>query len=277
MARRVAICDSRRVRFVTLNLWGERGPFERRLPLVIEGLFTIAADVVALQEVRDVPGKVPNMAKTIAEALRMEHVFAPGMEWGGGVEGVALLTRAPMSDVVARELPHATRELRRVVLAGRIESPEGTVRVATTHLNYRLEHGKEREDQVLAIDALLSERTDQVRVLLGDRNATPDSDEVRWLGGLTTLGGRRTFYQDAWTLFHDGPGHTWARENDYTHQMHYLQPGRRIDYVFVSPEERDGRARVLGCEIALDDPTDGIWPSDHYALVADVQAAPRPV
>jgi len=247
------------------------------MPLVIEGLRAVAADVVALQEVREIPGKVPNMARTIAEALGLEHRFAPAMEWGGGVEGVAILTRAPLEDVVVRELPFASETLRRVVLAGRVRTAEGTVRVATTHLAYRLEDGAEREAQAVAIDALLSERSAEVRVLLGDLNATPDSDEVRWLSGLATVRGRRTFYQDAWPLFHDGPGHTWAKENAFTAEMHWLRPGRRIDYVFVSAEERDGRGEVLGCDLSLDRATDGVWPSDHYALVADVRVAPRPV
>lgn len=266
------------MRFVTLNLWGERGPVERRIPMAIEGLRALGADVVALQEVREIPGRLPNLAETIAAGLGMGHVFAPAMEWGGGLEGVALLTKSPLADVVSRELPGAREALRRRVLAGRVTSAEGTVRVATTHLDYQLGDGLEREKQVLAIDAILAERTDEVRVLLGDLNATPDSDEVRFLCGKTTLGGRRTFFQDAWALHHgDAAGHTWAKENAFTAQMKYLQPGRRIDYVLVSAEERDGRGEVLSCEIAMDRPTDGVWPSDHYALVADVRLAPRPV
>jgi len=264
------------VRFVTLNLWGERGPFERRMPLVAEGLRALRADVIALQEVREIPGRVPNMAEALAAILGMRCEWAPAMEWGGGVEGVAILTANPMTDVVRRELPHATEKLRRVVLCGRVQTPEGAALVATTHLHYRLEHGQEREDQVLALDALLCERPSEARVLLGDLNATPDSDEVRFLRGKTTIRGRRAFFQDAWELFHPGePGHTWARENPYTADLRWLQPGRRIDYVLVSKEEPDGRAEVLSCDIALDRATDRVFPSDHWAVCADVRISPR--
>ena len=47
---------------------------------------------------------------------------------------------------------------------------------------------------------------------MGDFNATPDSDEIRWLCGRTTLGGRRVAYQDAWARANPGqPGITWAQ------------------------------------------------------------------
>ena len=158
-----------------------------------------------------------------------------------------------------------------------VNTPEGPVRVATTHLHYRLQDGQERADQVLACHDVLARHEGEVRVLLGDLNATPDSDEVRFLCGKTALGGRHAFYQDAWALHHEGePGHTWAKRNHFTSLMHWLQPGRRIDYILVSPEEPGGRAEVLSCAIALDqsDP-DGVFASDHFAVMADVRIGPR--
>ena len=49
------------------------------------------------------------------------------------------------------------------------------------------------------------------QILCGDFNATPDSDEMRFLRGLTTLGGRRTHFQDAWLRLHREPGPATAR------------------------------------------------------------------
>jgi endonuclease/exonuclease/phosphatase family metal-dependent hydrolase len=264
------------VRFVTLNLWGERGPFERRMPLVVSGLRALGADVVALQEVREIPGRVPNMAETIAGELGMRCEWAPAMEWGGGTEGVAILTATPLRDVVRLDLPHGSEKLRRVALCGRASTPRGEARVCTAHLHYRLEHGREREDQAVALASLLAARPDEVAVLLGDLNATPDSDEIRFLRGKTTLGGNRAFFQDAWELHHPGEaGHTWARENPCTADLRWLQPGRRIDYVLVSKEEPDGRGEVLSCDIVLDRATDGVFPSDHWGLCADVRVRAR--
>ena len=40
-----------RVRIATWNLWGRYGPWEARLPVIIENLRAINADILALQEV----------------------------------------------------------------------------------------------------------------------------------------------------------------------------------------------------------------------------------
>jgi len=149
--------------------------------------------------------------------------------------------------------------------------------VHDTHLNYRLHHGREREEQVKEIDAALATHADSVpQILMGDFNARPESDEIRWLSGLTTLGGRRTLYQDAWARKHPGePGWTWSAANPGTAILAFLQQDRRLDYIFVTPERRDGRGRILRCDLAFDRPGDnGVFASDHFGVVADVQIAP---
>lgn len=263
------------VRFVTLNLWGERGPLAARWPLVSAGLVALDADVICLQEVRALDGSVPNQAEALGARLGRHVTFAPAMEWGGGIEGVALLTRDRPEDVQIEELPDATPALRRVGLSARVLGPDGPVRVATTHLHYRLEHGLIRERQVRALEALARRGGEPVTVIAGDLNATPDSDEVRWLTGKTTIDGRRTFFQDAWDVVHPGdPGHTWARENHFTDHLRWLHPGRRIDYVLVSPEEPGGRGRIRDCRLALTEAgPQGDFASDHWAVVADVQVS----
>ena len=63
------MAEEARLRAVTLNLWGEQGPLERRLQLCIEQLRELNPDVVALQEVREVPGLLRNQAEMLGEAL----------------------------------------------------------------------------------------------------------------------------------------------------------------------------------------------------------------
>ena len=83
------------------------------------------------------------------------------------------------------------------------------------------------------------------RVVMGDFNTVPESDELRWLTGQHTLGGRRVAYQDAWAAVRqDTLGYTWTRANDYTEKMHWLRRDRRLDYIFVTPVRRDRRATV---------------------------------
>jgi endonuclease/exonuclease/phosphatase family metal-dependent hydrolase len=263
------------LRVLTLNLWGEQGPHERRLELAAEGIARLAPDVVALQEVREVEGRVPNQAATLGARLGLEHAYCPATPWGGGQEGVALLARRIL-EVDHAELPGATDQERRVVLRAACATPDGPVNVYTTHLNYRLTDGLTREQQVLALDAFVAAHpSDRPQILMGDFNSTPAHDEIRFLRGQTTLAGRRTCYQDAFGRLHPhDPGYTWAARNPYTARLHWLEPDRRLDYIFVTPERSDGRGTLRFCRIVLDEPDrDGVYPSDHFALVADVELA----
>jgi endonuclease/exonuclease/phosphatase family metal-dependent hydrolase len=163
-----------------------------------------------------------------------------------------------------------------VLLSAAVRVGEHLIWVHNTHLNYRLGHGRQREDQLRAIDAELAGHKDEPQILMGDFNARPDSDEIRWMTGLTSLGGKRVLYQDAWGRLHPGqPGWTWARANPYTSRLAFLQPDRRLDYIFVTPERRDGRGRIVDCRIVFDQPSPGgAWASDHYGVLADVQVLP---
>lgn len=282
---------STRLRVVTLNLWGEQGPLERRLQLVEQQLRALDPDVIALQEVRQIPDKLPNTAERLARALGMNHTFAVATEWGGGQEGLALLARAPLTNTAHAELPHATPDERRILLWATVATAHGPVLAATTHLNYRMTHGVQREDQLEAVDRLMREALGpatppgsppafQTALLLGDLNAAPDSDEIRFLGGLHSLKGRRVYYQDAWAVHSDrarDPGYTWSRRNPYVQRLRFLQTDRRIDYIFVTQASRDGRGLVHHCRIVLDEgDSDGVFPSDHFGVLAEIQLTPLP-
>ena len=265
------------LKVVTLNLWGEQPPLDRRMQLAVDGLRALAPDVVGLQEVRQVPGSVPNQAETLARALGMEHYFEAATPWGGGDEGLAILSRHPIAARSMHELPHAVPTERRLVIGATVTTPDGAVEVYTTHLNYRLTDGGKREDQIVALDEHIGKRDSELpKILCGDFNATPDSDEIRFLRGLHTSSGRRTFWQDAWERRHGrADGFTWARANPYTARLRWLERDRRLDYIFVSPMKRDGRGVVHDCRIVLDRAAaDGALPSDHFGLYAEVQLSP---
>ena len=265
------------LRCLTLNLWGAEPPLEQRMAAVVRGLRDLSPDVVALQEVREVPGQLPNQAETLAKAAGLHHVFAPATPFGGGQEGLAILSRQPILEHDAQELPHAEPTEQRIVLSARVQNGQGSVWVHTTHLNYRLTHGRQREDQVQAIDAVVSSRTSELpRILMGDFNARPESDEIRFLRGQVTLGGRRTYFQDAWDRLHPGEaGWTWARANPYTAKLAFLEPDRRLDYIFVTPMRGDGRGTVHSCAMVFDKPgVDSVFASDHFGLLAEIQVEP---
>ncbi|MBW8879823.1 MAG: endonuclease/exonuclease/phosphatase family protein, partial [Acidobacteria bacterium] len=142
------------LRFLTLNLWGENGPWQERMNLLQRALDAIGPDVIGLQEVREVPGRVPNQAGEIAGRRGWHHVFASSTGWGGGHEGLAIVSRFPIGAHEARPLPHSTETEGRIILSARIDAPAqiGSFWVHTTHLSFREAEGRKREDQVLFID-----------------------------------------------------------------------------------------------------------------------------
>jgi endonuclease/exonuclease/phosphatase family metal-dependent hydrolase len=265
------------LRFLTLNLWGATPPLSARLGLVREALRELAVDVVALQEVQEIPGELANTAGTLAAAAGLAHLFAPTVPWRRGHEGLAILSRFPIRTHVVRELPHVLSGERRILLSACLAAPAGPLWVHDTHLSYRPQHGLEREAQVLAIaDALAACSPENPQILMGDFNARPDADEIRFLKGQTTLGGRRVAMQDAWESVHPlEPGWTWARANAGTAPLAFLGLDRRLDFVFVTQRRRDGRGAILDCRLALDRPDGaGVFASDHFGVLADIQVEP---
>ena len=269
------------MRFLTLNLWGDNGPWQDRMALLADSLGDIAPDVIGLQEVRDVPGRVPNQAAELARLFGWQHVFAASTAWGGGHEGLAVVSRFPIGAHDAEPLPHTADNEGRMILSARLDGDAGGLWVHTTHLSFREHEGRKREDQVLAIDEVVTaHKSDNIQVVMGDFNSVPDSDEIRWLTGMTTLDGRRVAYQDAWDRMHPGdPGYTWARANPYTDKLHWLRPDRRLDYIFVTPVRRDRRGTIRAARIVLAEPRASqpsgalVYASDHFGVVADVQTA----
>jgi endonuclease/exonuclease/phosphatase family metal-dependent hydrolase len=276
------------MRLVTLNFWGKEPPLERRFALAIRQLKELAPDVVCMQEVK--PHDGATTAHVIAGALGMHAQYARASVWQAGErgmaeageEGLAMITRAPLLEHHALALPtHNPLDDQRILLSGRVETEGGPIWVHTTHLNYRLDDGLSREAQVEAIDASIRSRgrdnTDAPQILCGDFNATPDSDEIRFLRGLTTLANRRTHFQDAWLRLHrevergDAAGITWSSENELTRAMRSFDIDRRIDYVFVTSRKKDGRGTVQRCDVALAEREAGVCASDHFAVVADIQ------
>jgi hypothetical protein len=49
------------------------------------------------------------------------------------------------------------------------------------------------------------------------------------------------------------------------------EPDSRIDYVLVGMPRAGGSALITGARVAGDRPRDGVWPSDHAAVVVDLK------
>jgi endonuclease/exonuclease/phosphatase family metal-dependent hydrolase len=267
------------VRIVTLNIWQEQGPWQERLNLIGKRLAALEPDVVCLQEVRQFPGRIPNQAETLAGALDMECVYETAQPWGGGDEGLAILSRFHVVERDFCELPTHAKESRRICLGAALETEDARTWVFTTHLAFRLTDGVLREEQVLCVDRFVQahHQSPVASILTGDFNASPDSDEMRFLRGLTTLQGRRTYYQDGFALCNPGAaGVTWSRENPYTRQLEWLEPDRRLDYVYVTPMSRGGAGKIHTCRLVCAEPDEaGTRCSDHYGVLAEMTLTNR--
>ncbi len=266
------------MKVVTLNFWGVEAPLEKRIALAVRQLAALAPEVVCLQEVQ--PYGDATTAHVIASQLGMHAEYAKACDWEDGAwgpgskageQGLAILSRGAPARVMATPLPDPRPGDARILLSALV----GDIWVHTTHLHYRLDDGVARERQVVAIDDVIRANRDNAsppQILCGDFNATPDSDEIRFLRGLTTLAGRRTHFQDAWMRVHgNADGITWSSENELTRPLRSLDIDRRIDFIFVTSRKKDGRGTVRDCQVALTDREDGICASDHYAVYADVQ------
>ena len=81
-------------------------------------------------------------------------------------------------------------------------------------------------------------------------------------------------YRDAWESVHPGePGHTSTARNPLLGRD---WPFRRIDYIFVRCGEHDGPTLdITSCDRVFDEPSDGVWATDHFGLVADLAIPTR--
>jgi len=237
-------------------------------------------------------------AAHLAEALGCEHVYEPAVHRPDGDEGLAILSRHPIVEHRVTRLPDARPDEDRILLSAAIHvpgpGPATRVWLHCTHLHYRPEDGVARERQVVAVDQAIRDLgmgadDAPVHILCGDFNAPPDSDEMRFLRGLTTLAGRRTVYQDAFARVHPREdGFTWCAEVGAARARRLNDMDRRLDYVFVSPRRKDGRGTVLDARVVMDERQDqgqgqgemsmsmstSISASDHYGVLADIQIAP---
>ena len=106
-------------------------------------------------------------------------------------------------------------------------------------------------------------------ILVGDFNAEPESSEIRYVTGYQPLEGRSIAMLDAWHMAGDGgPGFTWSNRNPYAAAV--LESDRRIDYIFTGWPVRNGVGRISSCRVVCDEEKGGVWPSDHFGVLAEL-------
>jgi endonuclease/exonuclease/phosphatase family metal-dependent hydrolase len=263
------------VRVATLNIWNRFGPWDQRLAAIRAGIAALAPDLIGLQEVLRLSpgdGDALDQSAVIASGFGYHVAYARAHDerWYGN----AALSRWPITRSEVFELPRGGTEEKRTLLYAEIASPHGQIPFFVTHLNWKFDEGHVREAQVRDIAQRIASivRADAFpAILVGDFNAEPDSDEIRFLRGLTGLGNtRRVYYQDAFGLAGDGtPGHTFAQRNTFAAPLR--EPDRRIDYVFVRGRDERMRGEPIEARVCFDTDADGSFASDHFGVIATLR------
>jgi endonuclease/exonuclease/phosphatase family metal-dependent hydrolase len=276
------------LRVATLNIWNKSGPWAERLPLIRKQVSELSPDVLGLQEVlrlipdeRNPPVPAPNndQASEIAEGLGYNIAYAVAADYAGGLKfGNALLTRYKILDSRTFRLPGSDSGETRSLLYTLLETPWGRLPAFVTHLNWKLHDAVVRLKQtVYAAERIFVLAPVEAEflppILMGDFNADPISDEIRYLKGQHLVDGRSIYFADVWDYAEPaGPGYTYARDNAYARENG--EPNRRIDYIFVRGPDKEKRGEPLNVKRAFDESVQGstgtVWASDHYGVVCDL-------
>lgn len=265
------------MRVLSWNLWWRYGPWAQRRRAIEVTVAELSPDLCGLQEVWATPAE--NMAASLAGQLGMHWCWAAAsaarrMDGEEVLIGNAILSRWPITSDARAALPAGdAAEEGRVAVHARIDTPGGALPFFTTHLTYGPGRSQLRAAQVRALAEFVSEHAAQCAyppVVTGDLNAEPGSDELRLLGGLLTPPAvPGLVLVDAWRYADPAdPGFTWDHRNGY--QSGSVIPDSRIDYILVGLPRR-GRGKVRSVRLGGDEPVEGTWPSDHFAVVADLQ------
>jgi endonuclease/exonuclease/phosphatase family metal-dependent hydrolase len=267
-----------RVRIATWNVWGRYGPWEARFPVIVENLRAIDADIVALQEVWEDDER--SQARLLARALGCtEPVYRANLERDGARSGNAVMSRWPISRSDVLVLPRRgafgavdDEGEERLCVFAEVDGPRGPIQIFCAHLSWQWDHSAIRQEQTRAIAHFLT--TTRPRsfpaVLCGDLNAEQTSDELRLLTGRAASPVPRIVLRDAWEVGGGAdPGYTWSNANPFAAAN--LDLDRRIDHVMVGPPKLGGVGQVLDVRVAGDVTLDGMWGSDHLAVVAELR------
>jgi endonuclease/exonuclease/phosphatase family metal-dependent hydrolase len=257
------------MRIVTLNTWKNEGDYRRRLVAMITGLRAISPDIVLLQEsFRTLDGEA-DTARTLGEALGLKFHYAPARaklrRWRDRdvptESGLAILTRGSITWSERLALPSDERGGERIALLAAILIDETPVVAGCMHLSHvRGDHAGRRAQLAAILAHLIWTVPAALRVLGGDTNATLDSPTLDWFSEHPSLS-----IQSAVAETDAQPTHPLPPRID--------RPGRMIDHVFTVGPRADILPPLKNSSIVFTSAPNGIFASDHAAVVADFVTA----
>lgn len=269
------------MRFVTLNTWGMRGDWARRLRVFQDGFRALDADILTLQETvlteeADQAAQMLDAGYHLAQQQDRE-AGRPGVPAG---QGITTASKWPFGRVfeVDFHLTARTGDFACTCLVTEVLAPEppGRVWVANHFPDYQLDHERERRLQALAaartLESLVEESPGHV-IVAGDMDADPASDSIRFWTGRHVIGDLSVCYRSAWESAHPGdPLETYTPQNP--HQVVPDWPFHGIDHVLVRCGPSGPTLTVRSCDRVFCKRTTSA--SDHYGIAVEFEV-PTPV
>ncbi|QVK20686.1 endonuclease/exonuclease/phosphatase family protein [Mycoplasmatota bacterium] len=239
------------MKLCTFNIWNSNTDFNSRMNLLSKLIKENEIDILALQEVRD-----ESIVKKLADNCGYKfYNFSNYTNYG-----LAILSKFPIRDIKTNfesASVHNSLVQRCIVSINDFE-----VGVTNVHLDYASE-----ENRLLGLDEaldLIENNTNIFEVLLGDFNVDSESNihfELRmdeFVDIYQSYCFKRNIFPEP-TLDFNNP--RW--KNEEINQT----PGR-FDWIFV---HTSNDYKIVHSELIGKDETNGITPSDHYGVVAEIK------
>lgn len=243
------------MKILTLNTWQEKGPWQDRWKLIVQGIHKMKPDIIGFQEVFN-----EAWAKEIQKLTHYSSLVFP-KEPGGEM----FLSQYPVleTDCLVMKTQSPTEDYLRYALYARFKTPAGPLALFNTHLSWKIPESEIRQAQVQELLEFMDrKRKEDSAFVMGDFNASPNLPEIHQMGwhGWTDL------YEEKHPL---NPGITWNNRNPFTAGSSIKMPNRRIDYIWMKdPHEK---FEIESIDLVFDEPEGGIYASDHMGVLAELK------
>lgn len=268
------------LKVLTLNIWHDQNPWAERAKLIRRWIERLQPDLIGFQEV--LVGEGVDQVRELVGEVGYHTTYGPAMTLPDRTQvrfGNAIASRWPIVESEEVRLPDRGDWESRAVLCVTVDSPHGPIGFSCTHLHWQFNHGYLREKQVVLVAEKAWKRRPEngfPPIIVGDFNAEPGSDEIRYMTGLHSLNGRSVAFLDAWQVAGDhsipgeeGHGITWSNRNPYARVE--VEPRRRIDYIFAGLPGRKGVGAIETCRVVCNEEEADVWPSDHFGVFAELR------